>query len=140
MEFKTGDPAGVLDSGTRWTVKYGTPHTVRVIHGLYLSDPREDDLIVWTIEKHGVPDGRPYSGRRTSFKRWEPAKAPLFEKDHVYRRKDAGPVGTASRFLVLHVIEEGDPHRVIVLKNGNQVIDLYQSERGSFEDITGERS
>lgn len=138
MKWTTEDPAGVLNAGTRWTIKYGTPHTVRVIHGLYQSDVREDDLIIWTIERHGVPQDRPFSGRRRSFHRWEPARMPVFELNHMYRHKEAGPTGQTSRFLIIHVMEKGDPFRVIALKNGDQVVDLFQPDRNQFEDVTGE--
>jgi hypothetical protein len=140
MDFHTQDPNGDLNAGTRWTIKYGTLHTVRVIHGLYLSGIREDDLVIWTIEKHGVLEGRPYSGRRQSFHRWEPAKAPVFELGHTYRHNEdlVGEVGALSRFLVLHVAEGGDMvGRVITLKDGEHVVEMTQEDRCRFEDVTG---
>lgn len=139
MEWTVIDPDGPLNAGTRWTIQYGTPHTVRVIHGLYLSDTREDDLIIWTIEKHGVPEGRPYSGRRRSFHRWESAKLPVFEVGHVYTQVLSSVSFEDRRtYQVLHVFEDGEKAgQVIALDDLEQIAELIQSERELYRDITG---
>jgi len=139
MQWTTEDPDGALDSGTRWTIKYGTPHTVRVIHGLYLSDVREDDLIIWTIEKHGVPEDRPYSGRRGSFNRWELAKPPLFELGHTYTDVPlAGQIRNDRTYRVIHVFETGETAgQVVTVDNRDKIVGFDPSERPLYQDITG---
>lgn len=141
MEWTTQDPNGFLNAGSRWTKEFSTSKTVRVVLGVIVSSVREDDLIVWATEQNdGITRTRPYSGRRTAFNHWEPAKAVQFEVGHTYR-PNTSTSGTT--FLVMHVFKretEDRGARVIALRDGEDAVNLYQSERGSFEDITGETS
>lgn len=137
MEHSENDPTGPLDKGTRWTQKYNTSRLVRMIVGLYVSsNVPEDDLIIWSTETNGISNPRPYSGRRTAFNRWEPAKAPKFEKNRRYYLIDSEE-SNRRVYTIVHVFEPGGEHpQVLAVDDLNQVTRLNQSERGHFEDVT----
>lgn len=143
MEWTTQDPNGFLNAGSRWTKEFSTSKTVRVVLGVIVSSVREDDLIVWATEQNdGITRTRPYSGRRTAFNHWEPARPPLFELGHTYTQVLSSESFEDRRtYQVIHVFGDGEKAgQVIALDDLEQIAELVQSERHLYQDITGERS